>query len=350
MPKPPSTEWREDVAPDEDERFERHAETLREVQRKASAKKGLGRALHRKEHVGVVAELSVLDSLPAEVAAGLFARPGRYNAYVRYSNGRHAAGPDLAPDLRGLAVKVLGVEGRKLIPGLEDATTQDFLCINQSSQPFRDTDEFIRFVTSLDNQLLALPRLIAGFGPVKTLKLLGMLRKLGGPPSVATIPYFSAVPVQWGDYAGKYAFFPQSQGAPRPEGVVGDGGGRGRGANYLRDDLARRLAAGPLRYEMKIQLFRDADSTPIEDASVEWKEGVAPFVTVATLVIPSQDVLDERGKHVSALVEQLSFDPWHTLEAHRPLGDIMRARNHAYRLSTMERKAAPEPEGAEILT
>jgi hypothetical protein len=40
----------------------------------------------------------------------------------------------------------------------------------------------------------------------------------------------------------------------------------------------------------------------------------------------------------------MSFDPWHALEAHRPLGAMMRARNHAYRVSTKERQAAAEPE------
>lgn len=338
-PAPPSTDWQEDVAADEDERFERHAETLREVQCRQSKKHGPGRALHRKSHAGAEAELEVLPDLPAEVGAGLFAHPGRYRAYVRFSNGRQMHGPDLAPDLRGFAVKVLGVEGRKLIPGLEDATTQDFLSINVASQPFRDTDEFMRFATAVDNQLLALPRLIAAFGPVKTLRLLGELRSMAGPPSVATIPFFSAVPVQWGDFAGKYAFFPQ--------GLDGAPGRRGRGAGYLADDLVGRLAAGPLRYEMKVQLFRDEERTPIEDASVEWKEDAAPFTTIATLVVPSQDVLGERGRKLAEFVEQLSFDPWHALEAHRPLGDIMRARNHAYRLSTQDRKAAPEPDGSE---
>jgi hypothetical protein len=337
--QPPSTDWQEDIAPDEDERFELHAETLREVQRKQSRKKGPGRALHRKSHAGVVAELEVLADLPDEVSAGLFAQPGRYDAYVRFSNGRQMHGPDTAPDLRGFAVKVLGVEGRKLIPGLEDASTQDFLSINEASQPFSNTDEFMRFVESVDNQLLALPRLMLAFGPVKTFRLLAELRSLAGPASIATIPFFSAVPVKWGDYAGKYAFFPQ--------GVEGDPAKRGRAAGYLAEDLAKRLAAGPLRYEMKVQLFRDEQRTPIEDAAVEWKEDVAPFTTIATVVIPQQDVLGERGAKVRDFVEQLSFDPWHALEAHRPLGDIMRARNHAYRLSTIERNAAPEPQGVE---
>jgi hypothetical protein len=46
---------------------------------------------------------------------------------------------------------------------------------------------------------------------------------------------------------------------------------------------------------------------------------------------------------VAALVESLSFDPWHALECFRPLGHMMRARNHAYRVSTQARNAAPEP-------
>ena len=46
----------------------------------------------------------------------------------------------------------------------------------------------------------------------------------------------------------------------------------------------------------------------------------------------------------------MSFDPWHAPEDYRPLGNMMRARNPAYRLSTIERQAAaPEPNGTESL-
>lgn len=340
MPPPPSTDWQEEIAPDEDERFQRYAEVLRDIQRAQSRKKGPGRALHRKQHVGAEAELEVLDGLEPEAAAGLFARPGSYRAYVRFSNGRQVHAPDIAPDLRGLAVKVVGVEGRKIIPGLEDAATQDFLAISAASQPFPNTDEFMKFVKAVDNQALALPRLIRTFGPVTAIGLLLHLRTLGAPGSLATVPYFSAVPVRWGDYAAKYAFFPQAAAGRRRN---------GRGGDRLGDDLASRLAEGPLHFEMKVQLYRDARTTPIEDASVEWSELDAPFIRIGRLTIPQQDVLGERGRKVSAFVEQLSFDPWHALEAHRPLGDIMRARNHAYRLSTQDRRAAPEPDGSEVV-
>lgn len=340
MPSAPSTDWQEEIAPDEDERFERHAELLRDIQRAQSRKKGPGRALHRKMHVGAEAEFEVLDGLDPEVAAGLFARAGRYRAYVRFSNGRQVHAPDIAPDLRGLAVKVVGVEGRKIIPGLEDAPTQDFLSINADSQPFPNTDEFMKFVRAVDNQALALPRLITTFGPLKAAKLLLHLRTLGAPGSLATVPYYSAVPVRWGDYAAKYAFFPAAEADRRRN---------GRGGDRLGHDLAARLGEGPLSFDMKVQLYRDERTTPIEDASTAWKEQDAPWTAVGRLTVPQQDVLGERGAKVSEFVDKLSFDPWHALEAHRPLGDIMRARNHAYRLSTQDRQAAPEPDGSETI-
>jgi hypothetical protein len=44
--------------------------------------------------------------------------------------------------------------------------------------------------------------------------------------------------------------------------------------------------------------------------------------------------------------QNLSFDPWHALVEHTPLGGVMRARKEAYFASTQERGAAPEPNDA----
>src|SRR5205814_5162393 len=109
------------------------------------------------------------------------------------------------------------------------------------------------------------------------------------------------------------------------------------GRDRLAADLAARLARAPLRYDVVAQLYRDAKTTPIEDASVEWTEAVAPPVVVAELTIPQQDVASPRGKKIAELVAKMSFDPWHALVEHRPLGDVMRARNVAYRISTQAR-------------
>jgi len=50
--------------------------------------------------------------------------------------------------VRGIAVEVLGVEGPKIIEGLEDALTQDFLFIDSRATPFRGACEFVAFVVA----------------------------------------------------------------------------------------------------------------------------------------------------------------------------------------------------------
>ena len=125
-----------------------------------------------------------------------------------------------------------------------------------------------------------------------------------------------------------------------------DAGVRQATADYLGEELASRVKTGPVVYDLRIQFYTDEASTPIEVHDREW---VGEWVTIGTLTIPQQDTASPRGRRVTELVEKMSFDPWHALVEHRPLGNMMRARNHAYRLSVMERKAAPEPDGSEKL-
>ena len=154
--------------------------------------------------------------------------------------------------------------------------------------------------------------------------------------SVATSRYFSALPIQWGAYAVHYALVPV-------EAAAADA----KTPEDLGAELAERLRKGPVAYDLRVQFYLDAVKTPIEDGSVEWLESDAPFVTVARLTLPKQDAASPRGKRVAELVERLSFDPWHAPVEFKPLGNMMRARNPAYRLSTQERGAAPEPDGSE---
>jgi catalase len=109
----PATNWRENVAPDEATRYKDYAQLLAGLQSAATRKLGrAGRALHRKGHVGAAASFEVLGNLPEPYAAGFFARPGSYGAYVRFSNGSHMEGSDRGADVRGLVVKVFGVPAR----------------------------------------------------------------------------------------------------------------------------------------------------------------------------------------------------------------------------------------------
>ena len=94
---------------------------------------------------------------------------------------------------------------------------------------------------------------------------------------------------------------------------------------------------GEAIWDVKVQLCVDPEMMPIEDASVEWPEELSPYITVARLVAAPQDAYSAaRRLYVD---EILSFNPWHALEAHRPPGNIMRARKKAYAASSQFRHA-----------
>lgn len=338
----PATDWKEVVPQDESARFERYAEEIREMQRRRRADGKVSRGLHAKGQAGVEGQLEVLADLPEHARIGLFAKPAQYKCYVRFSNGTGARQADPKPDVRGVAIKVVGVEGKKTIPGMENESTQDFLGIRTPSLPVKNADEFLSLLRAASAKpIFFLPKLI---GEVGFRHALAIVKKavpgLSAPmTSFATTRYFSAAPIKFGPYAVHYALEPMTQ----PDASAKPG----KTENYLGEELGARLRNGAITYELRVQFFLNEEKTPIEDASVEWLERDAPFLTVARLTLPQQDMGAAPGQKMSEWIETLSFDPWHALEEFRPLGNIMRARNAAYRLSTQERGAAKEPNGSE---
>jgi hypothetical protein len=335
----PSTEWKDEIPAGEAEHLEELARQLEVVRRKDSTGRAL-RTLHAKSHVGVRAELTVRADLPEHARVGIFAQPGTWQGWARYSNASAAPHRDQAPDLRGFVFKILGVPGRKLIPGLEDATTQDFLMINTPSQAFRNVDEFVFFVVAGQNPSTLLPKAIWRLGFARTFQIIRAFQAAGrSVPSLAGRRFWSTAPIQWGRFAAKYSALP----------VAGNDAARSipEPRNFLADDLIERLSKAPLEYDFAAQFYVDPVRTPLDDVSVEWTEEVSPFVRLARLTIPQQDLRSEAGRRQQEYVESLSFDPWHAPVEFRPLSAIQRARNHAYRISTQARGAAPEPKGTE---
>ena len=317
----PSKDWKETIPPGEAERFERYATILAGLQR---ARGGKHRALHAKQHAGLRAKFEVLE-VPEDLRVALFAAPATFDAYVRFSNGSGRVESDDKPDVRAIAMKLLAVPGKKLIPGMEDETTQDFLLIDTPALAFRSVEEFIAFAQVADSPALLPFRLVGklGFGAFGLLsRLLASAKKTS---SLATERYFSVAPIRFGDFAARLSLEPAQAGAEKRTGT-------------LADDLAARLAKGPLSWTLRAQLFVDDARTPIEDTSREWSESDAAPVPLARLTIPSQD-----PKEAFDVVESLAFDPWHACEELRPLGAAMRARSPAYRESQKTRAAAREP-------
>jgi hypothetical protein len=321
----PATDWKELIPPDEQQRFEYFTSVLSAIQTKHKA----GRALHAKGSLAAEAEFEVLADVAADARHGMFDTAKKYPALVRYSNGAPRLQSDKKPDVRGIAIKVIGVAGEKVIPGMENAVTQDFLAIRTPSTPVRDAEEFIKLVKAAQTPALLPFKLIGGLGFGRALAVIkGALGGFKMPTAtLATTTYYTALPSQLGPFAIQYVVRPQDPMVLAKKGELGE-------------ELAARLREAPVVYDLCVKFFVDEKSTPIEDASVEWKGELIP---VARITLPKQDIDSPRGKALAEYVERAAFDPWHSRKDMKPLGNVMRARNHAYRASTQARNAAPEP-------
>jgi hypothetical protein len=337
----PSTQWKEEIKPGEETRLEKYAEALHAIQKKRDGQGPVKRALHPKGHLGLKAEFTVLPGLPDYAKVGIFAQPGAYQAYVRFSNGGGTVNDDRQGGTRAIAVKLLGVGGKKIIHGLENAPTQDFLLIGAQALPFKNADEFVPFVTNIGRPWIGLLMVIFKVGLGRTLAILKTMKAAPKRPtiSLATIRYYSAAPIQFGPYAVHYTLKPHVADAPDAQ--------PGQTPNYLAEELSARLKREPIVYDFGVQFFVDETQTPIEDISVEWKEEIAPVVTLARLTVTPQDADSAPGRKLHEFIEKLSFDIWHAPEEFRPLGNVMRARRVAYKVSCKERQALPEPDGSE---
>src|SRR5690349_1196826 len=113
----------ETIAPGEEQALRALADEIGGIQNSHRPAGGASeRALHVKQHAGAVGELIV--SAEESARYGVFSEVGkRWPVYARFSNGGSRRQPDAAPDVRGFAVKLVGVPGKKLIEGLEDELT-----------------------------------------------------------------------------------------------------------------------------------------------------------------------------------------------------------------------------------
>ncbi len=316
----PSTQWQERVAADETERHAAYARDFAQIQARKSAKFGTGRTLHRKQLLGLQGSFAVLADLPGHARHGLFAAPRSYPAWVRLSNGGTDVQADRKPDIRGFAIKIRDVSGPAAL-GSGATDSQDFLLINHPAFAFAGADEFVGLVKNLSKGPGALlGYLVSRYGFLGALGMMKRFAQTFNKPfsGFATAPFYSAAPIACGPYAARVRLLPAgSEATPGAE------------ADWAQDFLAR-LARGPLQFRLQLQFFVDEARTPIEDASVDWPEDVAPYVTVGMLTLPPQDALAADGQERAAAIEAAAFDPWAALMAHRPLGEVMRARKAVY--------------------
>jgi len=312
------------------------------------------RDAHTKDNGCVHAIFRVDPDLKNELRIGVFSQLGReYKAWIRFSNGNSERQNSRFPDARGMAIKLMGVGGQKLLDNLgedEEKNTQDFILI---SSPAFFVDDLIRYNKTLRQYLSG--GTIAQY--LSVLKLRGKEIWIAFKVNLTLLTnplfhqYWSMTPYRLGvppgpRYAVKYTAKPCS---PNP-------------ANFLcrlktflapgfslKTEMNKTLAERDVCFDFFIQRYVDEERTPIEDTTVVWNETVSRPEHVAKIIIPSQDLMcAERA----SFCENLSFSPWHGLPEHKPLGAINRVRKRVYLEISKYRHALngiprQEPTGAE---
>jgi hypothetical protein len=278
------------------------------------------RAFHAKSTLAVVdAELRFLD-IPSDLQVE-FAHPKAvYPTVVRFSNAAGTEQPDFKRDLRGVALRI----------NASPEQQHDLLMTNYPVSHARDARQFVRFANAMAggrlSRLFGVVKLVVVFGPSEAVRmltnvLLGSRRKVR---SIATETYWSRGAMRWGDtLAVRYLLRPAPGTAPSPKPSEDD-------PEYLSREIARRLAGGDVRFELCIQRFKDAKSTPIEDTAVAWSQRVSAPEPVAVLTIGQRDLGAAGAEATRRAVDAMAFNPWNTTDRFRPLGNLNRARKAVY--------------------
>lgn len=275
------------------------------------------RQVHTKMHGCVKATFTVLPDITPELQQGIFKTPATYPAWIRFSNANTKPQADGKKDIRGAAIKLMNVPGEKLIIGKREAQTQDFLLMSNETFFSKNIVEFRKMMKAATAKS-KLKMVGYVLNPAHWPVLIRFKKSNTACTNPFSINYWSTQPYQYGSTgtAVKYMLQPHVNNKI----IISDT----KAENYLRTNMAATLAANEIRFDFCIQLQTDAETMPVENPTIAWQ---SPFVKVAEIKIPVQ-VFDEPEQ--MEFGDNLSFNIWHSLPEHRPLGSFNRARKRAY--------------------
>ena len=139
--------------------------------------------------------------------------------------------------------------------------------------------------------------------------------------------------IRYGDYVAKVSVAPLSENVKALAGKEMDVSEPGA----YRDMVVDFFRTQGAEYELRAQLCTDLKTMPVEDASIDWPQDQSPYQALGKIVIPAQDTFSPARRVFADDV--LSFNPFHCLPEHLPLGSINRVRIKAYASSTNYRHA-----------
>ncbi|HEX4054964.1 MAG TPA: catalase family protein [Tepidisphaeraceae bacterium] len=302
------------------------------------------RFVHSKSHGILKGELAVKADLPAELRQGLFSVARMYPTIIRFSTAPGDIMADSVSTPRGMAVKVVGIEGMEMGPDNAGQSTQDFAFVNSKvfgapnakaflgnlkliEKTINDPELLKKTVSNIARSVNAALGVVGGHS--------GTLEQFGAPEThLLGETYGSCAAIRYGDYIAKVAFTPLSENLKALA-------GKHVPVNFhysgLRDAVVEFFKTETAVWEVGVQLCIDLEKMPVEDPSKEWPEKLSPYRAVGTITARPQDAYSPARRVYAD--EVLSFNPWHALAAHRPLGNIMRARQSTYAASSSYRRS-----------
>jgi catalase len=250
------------------------------------------------------------------------------DATVRFSNASGDPGdPDYNPDIRGMATSF----------HLSDGSRTDIVAQTSPRFPARTPDAFIELTKAASRDfagMLRLPLFLAKHPNAIGPSLAG-LPSLKLPASYATRSYYAIHAYKWVDADGGERYVRYTW---RPEGgerTISARNAKAGGADYLQEEMVERLARGPARFNLELQIAADDD--PTDDPMAVWP-GDRETVTAGTLEITTVAPDPEVGGEVFV------FDPVRVTDGIELSDDpILHFRTKAYSVS-IERRMESAPE------
>ena len=239
---------------------------------------------------------------------------------VRFSNGTGLPMiPDNVPDAnpRGLAIRF----------HLADRVHTDIISHSTDGFPTRTGQEFLEFLRAVGagdpSSFLATHPAALAF--VQTPK--------PSPASFATEAYFGVTAFRFINQDGlarhgRYRIVPDAGIAHLDEATL-----KAKGENYLVDEVARRIAAGPIRFKIQVQIAGEADI--VDDATSHWPAS-RPIIDFGTIELTAIAPDDEEH-------HRIIFDPIPRVDGIEESGDpLLELRAAIYLLSGRRRRQATE--------
>jgi hypothetical protein len=329
--------------PDEEEYLQSIISSFQTQMRDLWKPGGFERGGNTKTHGIVRGEFIVHDGLPENLRRGIYAQPHTYRAWVRFSG----PGPYITPDIddvgfMSISIKLMGVPGPKLMD--EEKFTLDMFGVSTPTFVTPDTKANAQLqIESVKNASIFY---FLNFHRSHVLDFIMQSLWIKTQSSPFEAPYFSCVPYLLGEgQAMQYSVWPKTKKRtpiPRLPFRPPD--------DYLREAMVASLAKEDVELDVRLQLQTDPHLMPIENNAVLWPERLSPRISVATLRLPRQTF---NSPAQMEFAKRLSYNPWHCIAEHRPLGNQSRARRRMYgELSklrhTMNDVPHYEPNGDEI--